>query len=236
MTAVAIVGMHRSGTSLLASWMHQCGVVIADRKLLGAAAGNDEGHWEDYDIYQLQRRSIARQQGDGSAGWLVTEGKPLRFSLLERARARALARRRQSRYGLWGWKDPRTILFLDEWVSIVPDLRVVAVWRPARQVAASLVRRSEKAGPAVTEQLGMQLWEAHNELLVRFLEQHPDRSVLFSVDQMVTDTSTVQQRIASIVDGLEPAELPMEQHNRFEAAPLVHPIERDLQRLSEGAS
>jgi len=46
---LVITGMHRSGTSLVASLFAGAGVNVGTR-LIGASRGNDRGHWEDLDF------------------------------------------------------------------------------------------------------------------------------------------------------------------------------------------
>ena len=43
---LVILGMHRSGTSLVANWLHDCGLHVGDRLLEGTFA-NEKGYFED---------------------------------------------------------------------------------------------------------------------------------------------------------------------------------------------
>jgi hypothetical protein len=42
----------------------------------------------------------------------------------------------------WGWKEPRSTLYLQSWKKLIPNLKVVAVFRPYHQVVRSLVNRT----------------------------------------------------------------------------------------------
>ena len=53
--AIAIGGMHRSGTSLTASLVAAAGVHLGD-ELMAAGAGNPRGHFEDLEFYHLHQR------------------------------------------------------------------------------------------------------------------------------------------------------------------------------------
>ena len=46
---ICITGMHRSGTSLVASWLESSGLVIHDGAFLGPSVGNEKGNFEDAD-------------------------------------------------------------------------------------------------------------------------------------------------------------------------------------------
>src|SRR6202000_2371411 len=47
-----IVGMHRSGTSLVTNWLYHCGLHVGE-DLLGSNAGNAEGHFEDMEFLKM---------------------------------------------------------------------------------------------------------------------------------------------------------------------------------------
>ena len=65
---------------------------------------------------------------------------------------------------LWGFKDPRTLLTLDGWLRLVPDLEFAGVFRHPAQVARSLASR-----PKLQVEDPVELWRSHNAWL---LEQH----------------------------------------------------------------
>lgn len=56
--ALVIAGMHRSGTSLVASLVASAGVHIGDR-LMGPERGNLKGHFEDFDFCELHLKALA---------------------------------------------------------------------------------------------------------------------------------------------------------------------------------
>lgn len=182
---VCITGMHRSGTSLTASWLQQSGLQIDDGALIDAAIGNPHGHFEDKDFVDLHT-AVLLEANAASCGWIVD--KPLQNvdkKALER-RANALLNAR-SQYNTWGWKDPRTVLFLNTWKALVPDLSTIFVWRPASQVVDSLVRRSEKATHPyfkITKAQAYRVWAYYNKQAIAYHEQNPALSVVVGIDQI----------------------------------------------------
>src|SRR4051794_38747985 len=138
--------MHRSGTSLVASWLQSAGLRVHHRDLMGPAVGNERGHFEDLDFVALHNDLLLRRRPD-SFGWQLRDQRPVSFDATARREARALIATRSARYPLWGWKDPPSTLFLADWADMLPALRVVLLWRPAAAVVDSLLRRSRHAAP-----------------------------------------------------------------------------------------
>lgn len=134
-----IWGMHRSGTSLLASWLHACGLDVGS-ELLGEGVGNERGHYEDMDFLRLHER-ILKANGITCGGLLRTE--PLRLPVQMQQEMGELVRRK-CQNPQWGWKEPRTCFFTREYLGLLPQACHVVVYRHYALVVDSLVRRHVK--------------------------------------------------------------------------------------------
>lgn len=160
---------------------------------MGPGPGSPLGHFEDLDFFDLHVAAIERQH-PGSDGWKVTGGTTS-FTAEERLQVLALAEVRNRRYSVWGWKDPRTCLFLDEYAQLLPDLTVLALWRPTEAVVASLLRRAESVpdghGSKVSPGEAAAITEHHTRALSRFVERHPDQCVNVHVGDVVDDDERV---------------------------------------------
>src|SRR5947208_2698541 len=111
--------MHRSGTSLTASWLAQCGLFIGSDLLESRHKhSNPEGHYEDLDFLRLHK-AILRSGGYHPDGYLIP-GQPLNVPDSLRERATNLVAARQG-YAQWGWKEPRSTLLLGFWKSLLPE-------------------------------------------------------------------------------------------------------------------
>ena len=184
---LVIGGMHRSGTSYAASLAHSAGLFLGDR-LLGADATNARGHFEDLDFLEFHQ-SLLRGHGLSDDGFVAaTEIEP---SALFRERAQALIARRNARGGPWGWKDPRTILLLDFWNSLLPEARYLFVFRPACDVIDSLYRRGDPAF-AANPPFALAVWLHSNRLIRDFARRHPDRVLVREIAQLAANpTETI---------------------------------------------
>src|SRR5262245_18659541 len=116
---VIVAGMHRSGTSLVASILSALSIDMG-QDLLPADSNNVRGYFEDVEFLRLQQAilttSCATNDG-GHPDWGWTESESLdktRFKQFQ-PEASALIASRSERSSAWGWKDPRTTVLLDFW-------------------------------------------------------------------------------------------------------------------------
>lgn len=161
-TPIIVVGMHRSGTSMVTELLARLGLFIGwdaavysesrfflrRNEAILAAHGGSWDHPDPVDRL-LGNRVLRRETRDGlrrdvdSLAVLSYLG-PGRFA------------RHRSLLGLpfpWGWKDPRTTVLLPLWLDVFPGARVIHVVRDGIDVAMSLskreaVRRNAARSPA----------------------------------------------------------------------------------------
>lgn len=135
-----IAGIHRSGTSLVTQWLHQCGLNVGD-ELLGAGTGNENGHFEDLAFLNSHKALLTvRRLSDN--GFTDSVLKPLSFE--EKDKLKDIISFKNSYYAQWGWKDPRTCLFLDVYHELIPGAFYFVVIRNAVPVVSSLINRMYK--------------------------------------------------------------------------------------------
>ena len=137
---VCIVGMHRSGTSLVSRALNILGVDLGPPEaMLEANRFNPLGFWEHRDILAVNDELLAALGGTWDRPPLMPtnwHNAPDLDGL--RDRAVAILTRDFGRVPLWGWKDPRSCLTWPFWRSLVPDVRVVLCVRHPVAVARSL--------------------------------------------------------------------------------------------------
>lgn len=174
-TPLIIAGMHRSGTSFVASLLHRAGVNLGDR-LMPGGPGNERGHFENTEFVEFHERWL-HLNGYDQAGWTVSG----RLELSETGQAEALDLVGSNRRpGAWGWKDPRTSLFIDLWANLVPSARYVLLYREPAEVIDSLYRRGDERIVQDPE-LAARAWLCHNEVLLRFARAHRAQCILANI-------------------------------------------------------
>jgi len=155
---VCVLGMHRSGTSLIARAGNLLGVYLGpDEHLMPPVEDNPTGFWEHKLLGDLNDEILSVLGGSWHeppafpAGW--ESGRTLGGL---RRRAKAVIQEDFAGAALWGWKDPRTCLTLPFWQRFLPPMRYVVCLRNPVDVARSLERRS-----GFSIQKGMNLWLAY---------------------------------------------------------------------------
>lgn len=188
--ALLIVGMHRSGTSYLGSLFSAAGVHLGDR-LLGQSRGNQKGHFEDHDFLSFHERCL-HSHGLGTEGYATAE----RTAVPERLRQDALRliASRRERGTLWGWKDPRTTLFLDFWEGVLPEAKFVVVFRRPWEVIESLFRRGDPSFQANPSH-AIDVWTHYNRLLIDFYQRHPEKTFLCEITRAIESPAAVFAQI-----------------------------------------
>jgi hypothetical protein len=186
---ICVLGMHRSGTSCLAGSLEQQGLFLGDVNT--SAPFNRRGNRERFDVMDLQADILESSGGSWYEPPPVAEWKPEHF-----ARAKAILAEHAGE-PVWGFKDPRTVLTLEGWQRLVPDLDTVGIFRHPLRVAQSLQSRNDLALEA-----GLDLWKAYNE---RIVEIHRRRAFpIVSFDEE-PETLEAKLREAGEAVGLEPA-------------------------------
>lgn len=184
--ALVIAGMHRSGTSLVASLCQAGGLAIGGR-LLGRYPGNEVGHFEDLD-FVTWHESVLRANGFGTEGFLAAGIPGVPDGL--RQEAERIVGDRRALGAPWGWKDPRTTLHLDFWAKLLPELRFLFVIRRPWEVVDSLYRRGDEIF-RMNPPFAVQVWLHANRLISDFVTRHPSRSLVRDVTQVIETPTEV---------------------------------------------
>lgn len=132
-----IAGMHRSATSVITQWLYRCGLNVGD-ELMGPHIGNPDGHFEDIDFFHLHETILQFHSLPGSG--LTHQLLPPLLPDERRALANLIAEKNKCN-AQWGWKDPRTCLFLAEYRQIIPAARYLIVIRDYTSSVSSLINR-----------------------------------------------------------------------------------------------
>lgn len=165
MRDVAILGMHRSGTSALAGCLHLVGLHLGPaEELFPPAPENPRGFWENCHVAKLNDRVMMSLDGGSwrdppelTAEWMHNPGIKME---LQRARELVDRMRLSGPRCPLGFKDPRLCITLPFWRRVFGDrLAAVFIWRPFPEVWRSLQEREPQH---FTESRAAELWLRYN--------------------------------------------------------------------------
>lgn len=136
-----ILGMHRSGTSLLSNWLYEMGLNVGNN-LIGKSKSNQKGHFEDIDFHNIHEK-ILRENNISYGGFFNINSK-IKVSSLNFEMIKNLIEQRNDANINWGWKEPRTCLFLDVYNNLLPEASIIVTYRHYSHVVNSLLVRHFK--------------------------------------------------------------------------------------------
>ncbi|MDQ5846822.1 MAG: glycosyltransferase, partial [Acidobacteriota bacterium] len=171
----------------MASLLAALSIDIGDH-LLPADSHNQLGYFEDTEFLSFHQRVLSQlcdteEPGHPDWGWTESESLDVsRFSEF-RYQAQRLIAARTHKTGPWGWKDPRTALFLDFWDSLLEEARYVLVYRFPWDVADSM-QRLEAEVFLRNPEYAYRIWTFYNRKLRDFYQEHSDKCLLVSINAL----------------------------------------------------
>ena len=196
---ISVLGMHRSGTSSLVGSLEAAGLPLGEVRREGGDS-NDKGHREPGEIIRLHDDVLMNSRGAWHVPPAVVE-----WSDEQRQRRDAFIASHEG-LALWGWKEPRTLLVIDGWLDVLPQLEFVGTFRHPLVVARSLKRRHGNDTP----RLWLDVWLAYNQILLRLAQERGFPLIDFDLPAEAYAT-----RLRAIVDELH---LPGGDDDFFDAA------------------
>lgn len=149
---VCILGMHRSGTSCLTGSLQEAGLYLDE--IHEWNPHNLKGNRENQKFVDLHDEVLAFNGG----AW-DNPPKEVAWRPEHVAGAKALISEHAGR-PIFGFKDPRSLLVLDGWRRLMPEMEYVGIYRHPNAVARSLEKRSGKSWED-----SLDLWYAYNSRL-----------------------------------------------------------------------
>jgi hypothetical protein len=138
-----------------------------------------------------------RSHGISQEGWTLTQNNNVPEQCLAHIRDLIADKCTQS---MWGWKDPRTTLFLDFWLKELPFAKFLFVYRSPWQVIDSLFRRSHKVCDDTffeNPSFALEVWQSYNEAILNFYHENNKRCVLVNIESVIHDFNLIKNKLES---------------------------------------
>lgn len=171
---VAVLGMHRSGTSCLTGTLQEAGLFLGDCHTWNKH--NEKGNRENQKFVDLHDAIL-----EANAGAWDIPPSGVTWSDEHIAMAKELLAEHAGEPN-FGFKDPRALLVLDGWKTLFPAIEFVGIYRHPNAVAKSLEKRSSKS-----REESLYLWYAYNRILYREYKKKPFPILNFDDDEEILD-------------------------------------------------
>ncbi len=170
---LAVMGMHRSGTSALVGLLEEAGVALGE--VSRSNTHNASGNREARAIVELNNRVLRGVR----SYWHDPPRREPRWTDDQLAAAVRIVED-HSEHAIWGFKDPRTLLTVAGWKHACPHIEFIGSVRHPSAVAASIAARGR-----FTKRRGLTLWKIYNKRLLELWKQH--RFPLIAFDDEPTE-------------------------------------------------
>jgi len=178
-----VLGMHKSGTTLVAQTLHRSGINMG----FDLAEGDDTYSREKCEGYLLREINNTLLRSERHYSLDID----LREPIVTRDEARPIAAKlmeEQSGYPDWGMKDPRLVgTYPSFWKNILDRHRLIAVYRDPAMVANYYVGHPRFIDQK-TEVLvkSLRLWKEYNLRILDCLADHPEsETLLINYDRLM---------------------------------------------------
>lgn len=183
-----VLGMHKSGTTLVARTLHESGIVMGQEFPRDAdyATVKYEARWAQEitdEILGLSRKCLSLEVTSQS---LPKDG--IGAELLQRMRNAAADL--DNRYGDWGFKDPRAALTYRYWKQALPPHRVIVIYRDPIEVW----RRYARVNHKWWSRQAFRVWCDYNKSILSSVPASGDPDVLFlKFEDLLSDAEEWQR-------------------------------------------
>ena len=217
--ALICTGFHRSATSATANYLNNAGLHMGN-ELMGNSISNPKGHFEDWAVVRLHDEQLAKNDTD----WQYHDEVSLD---IEPDFLNKYIKLRNSHHSVWGVKDPRACLFLNEWNEALEGqgnfLFVARHWSSC--IESLLHRHSREFAQQLPENLendkrlefwrkpdlAAKMWLAYNQRLLAFAKKHPSKSLIVTQRALFNGAPILKTLNSKFKLGLnESAESPIE--------------------------
>jgi hypothetical protein len=169
---ICVLGMHRSGTSLVAGTLRLLGVDLGpDAEFLPPDSNNQSGYFELADLVEINDEILAHYGGSWDALPELPRNWEQSGELEQlRDRGRRALGRRFAASSQWAWKDPRACITLPFWQRLASGLRYVICLRSPVDIAHSLQARE---GEERTLEHYLLDWRRHTASALAYTADRP---------------------------------------------------------------
>lgn len=193
-TAVLVLGMHRSGTSVLTHALETLNIPLGS-ELIGPEIDNAKGFFENKAVVKLDKEilSVSGGEWDSLVQPNLTNGLTAKYSLL----AQTLLATQFGKNSVFAIKDPRLVRVYKVWASAFNSLQISVRYllsnRHPHDVARSLSTRNQ-----IPYNISLLLWLQHQIESIKLMKS--GHGLVVCYEELLADSARQIDRIARFLE------------------------------------
>ena len=173
-----VLGMHKSGTTLISRILHASGITMG---CFDEAIDYDAGNqYERKETLELNLEMLGKGYEDFSLDVIEPKNKVGDASIKEKIAA--LIRQIGNEYEMWGFKDPRTCLTYEVWAGLLPEHKLIIVYRSPREIWYHYTKKINRWRLLKTLRRGLKAlraWYVYNCQIVEIVNRTQNEFIMF---------------------------------------------------------
>jgi len=182
-----VLGMHKSGTTLVSQILHRSGINMGDNIDTGASYdqwGPEQKH-ERASTLLLNREILGL--GDDGRFMHLEAPDTLQVTENQRARMQEIIQECNTAYADWGFKDPRTALTYPMWASQLPEHKIITIYRSPGEIWPRFRGgRLNLYGNLSRACRLLKRWCEHNSRILTYLQNTKSDFLVLSYQELMT--------------------------------------------------
>ena len=219
-----VMGMHKSGTTLIARTLHESGIVMGQDFPLGIDYGKAkyEAKW----VQQINDRILGANRQVLSSrvtSSLLPKDGPSKeiYNLM-----RDGIMQQQEKHDSWGFKDPRAVLTYPYWKKVLPPHKLIITYRNPIEVWKRYFRKDrfwQLKHPFTA-------WCDYNKQLLKYMDNTPkDSFLVVNFESLLTEENEMQRLEKFTNTRLTDVRNPAQSKNRLNSERTASPGLRTIQ-------
>jgi hypothetical protein len=178
-----VLGMHKSGTTLVSQMLHQSGIAMVEE--VDVATGYDDGNQWEREATKAANHALLGSAGRYSLH-ATGRGRPAADEATA-ARMRAIVAECSARHADWGFKDPRTCLTYADWARVLPPHRIIVVYRRPEEAWTHYWNSTRGSRRLTVLREFLPRWCEYNAAILAALETTPMPWIVLHYSRLMED-------------------------------------------------
>ena len=185
-----VLGMHKSGTTLVSEILHKAGINMVE------VYDETKDYYHGNKMERQGTREINHQLlGSAKLSSLDIPLNSLIHNDQHLAQMRKTISEAESNHDEWGFKDPRTCLTYQIWNKVLPPHKLIIVYRHPFYVAKHYIRNYKEyqmKAKGIRGYKALKIWKGYNKILLDLIKSTNRPTIVLNFDDMLRDIDSMK--------------------------------------------